>query len=311
MQATRLLSQRAASVVRYYKIDSGHNHGALQQLALQNFNRALTRPVPPLRAGRDLLKRIGKCLAFGCNPRQTADAAVLVRTVVNDWDRIEMIIRNCGTEEGLVYKQTLRAADETSLAASEPTWKLWGQRQQLSQVAVQAVTHLLNHAIATAAPAHKSIWHALRSGDTNSSPGGLAFTHADFNFGHVRLPLDIITASRAELGSHSAYTRLRSFKVFRNRACLSFGVFIRSNIHMAVVADGVIHATTNFNGATPDAIASLEEELDRVAGFQRDPATHNEARRRHAYILQAIQKLEDETWNRNDAVEYFGSASPA
>ncbi|EFQ25983.1 hypothetical protein CGRA01v4_14397 [Colletotrichum graminicola] len=313
MQATRLLSQQAAApLVRRVIPNARRGHAPLRHLKLLNPESAVPTPKPRLRAGRDLLQRIGKCLAFGCNPQQTADAAAVVRTVVNDWARIEMTLSKCGTQEDLVYKQTLlRPGDEASLATPEPTWKVFGQRQQLSQVACQATMHLLNHAIATAAPDRKWIWHALRAGDITGSPGRLAVDATRLRFQPVRLPLDIITGSGEELGSHSAYARLLTYSLFSDRACLTFKVYIRSNIRMAVIADGFVQMSTSFNQATPDAISSLKQELGRMTAFQHDRDTQNRARIQHAELLNAIEKLENETWNRDDAVEDFGSASPA
>ncbi|KAK2038405.1 hypothetical protein LZ31DRAFT_478923 [Colletotrichum somersetense] len=312
MQAARLLlSQRAAPLARRHISGS-----QLTQAALERPGTVNKIPNPIFVPGPVLLQRVGRCLAFGCNPKQTADAAALVRTVVDDWARIEMALARCGTSETLVvHKQTLLPAKDASPEGdgSGPLpWKALDMREKLSRLAFEATTGFLNHVAATAAPESKRLWHALRTRDTRRSPGALAITAVNLNFAPVRPPppsTSLRVICGLGLGSHSAYVRLDSYSLpddLGSRASLVFKVFIRSSVRMNVMADATIHALVYYGVLNSGIIQTIAPELRRAMALEQ--LSQHKARRQRRDLVAAIEKLERETWNRDDAVEDLGSA---
>ncbi|KAK2056764.1 hypothetical protein LY76DRAFT_617663 [Colletotrichum caudatum] len=321
MQATRLLlPRRAAPLAR--------RHTGGRQLT----QAALERPAPPKPGtvkkisdptfvpGPVLLRRIGRCLAFGCDPGQTADAAALVRTVVDDWARIEMTLARCGTSgRRVVHRRTLLPARDASPEGdgSGPLpWKALDLHEQLSRLAFEAMTGFLDHVGATAAPESRRLWHTLRTGDARPSPGPLTINAVNLNLAPVRLPHlhDHYGSciSGLGLGSHSAYVRLDSYSLPDdpdNRASLVFKVFIRSSVLMKVMANATIHASVYYGALDTRIRPTIAPELRRVMALERSARAMARWQRRG--LVVAIEKLERETWNRDDAVEDLGSASPA
>ncbi|KAK2025513.1 hypothetical protein LX32DRAFT_596517 [Colletotrichum zoysiae] len=317
MQATRLrLPQRAAPLARRYIGTRGSQPAQAASERPRTVNRV---PFPDFVPGPVLLKRIGRCIAFGCDPRQTADAAALVRAVVDDWAGIEMALARCGTSGTLVaHRRTLLPAKDASPGGDESgllPWKALYMREQLSRLAFEAMTGFLDHAAATAAPEFKWLWRALRTKDTRRSPGVLAITAVNLNFAPVRPPPPIYITTLG-LGSHSAYVRLESCSLPddsddpRSPGSLVFRVFIRSSIRMTVMANATIHASLYCDVLRRRIIpTTIAPELRRVALLER--SAHVEAGRQRRALMAAIEKLERETWNRDDAVEDLGSASSA
>ncbi|KAK1983660.1 hypothetical protein LZ30DRAFT_780404 [Colletotrichum cereale] len=249
--------------------------------------------------------RIGKCLSFGCNPQQTADAVALVRAVVDHYANIMMTLAGCATRADLVPKQTLRAggetSDETSGEGSELPWMTFGRTDRMLQVAVCAVTRVLDHTVATASLQYEWLWRLLQDGDSALFPSRLIVTGVHLNDRCTR-------KERSE--TISAHAQLRAYDVLEDRANLIWRVLIWSNVEMTVTADVTIYTSTFFNEATPQARRLLEQELTRMAAFGYDEPTRIQKRNLLAALILRINKLEKGTHKSKHAVEDLGSATP-
>ncbi|KAK2006027.1 hypothetical protein LZ32DRAFT_544847 [Colletotrichum eremochloae] len=300
MQLTRLLSKRAPVLVRRVFNHVNQVTPASTGPVPGTSETAVTDPVDHFPRYRDLLKRVGRCLAFGCNPQQTAEAAALVRTIVNDGILIEMARSQCSPKPSLVYKQVLQRGDNT--ATGKLMWRSFDLYSQLLQVSVQTAKHFLDHVVDTAT-IHKSLLEAIRSNSPNRSFGGLSVIGSQLKLRPVRIPpLHIITA---------AYARLSSFHFAEDGIEISLRVFIWSNRQRSVIADATIQTVTKIASTHPDAKRYLAVALKRASQLGRDPDTQDLMRQKGIAILSAVEKLENETWNRDDAVEDLGSAPSA
>ncbi|KAK1953550.1 hypothetical protein LY78DRAFT_594315 [Colletotrichum sublineola] len=309
MQLTRLLSQRAPVLVR--RVFNHVNQGtpASTGPVPGTSETAVTDPVDHFPRYRDLLKRVGRCLAFGCNPQQTAEAAALVRTIVNDGILIEMGRSQCSPKPSLVYKQVLQRGDNT--ATGKLMWRSFDLYSQLLQVSVQTAKHFLDHVVDTAT-IHKSLLEAIRSNSPNRSFGGLSVIGSQLKLRPVRLPLTHHHCGcYVGHGGVSAYARLSSFHFAEDGIEISLRVFIWSNRQRSVIADATIQTVTKIASTHPDAKRYLAVALKRASQLGRDPDTQDLMRQKGIAILSAVQKLENETWNRDDAVEDLGSAPSA
>ncbi|GKT94873.1 thioesterase/thiol ester dehydrase-isomerase protein [Colletotrichum tofieldiae] len=287
MQVTRLLTKQAASPARSLR-DALRFGGAPSARLLTHQGRdrqpsvqgVAGQPTVEWQSSRVLLRRIGKCLTFGCNPQQTADAAALVRTIVNTWPGILASLAACDTRECLVYKGPLSEGVERSPEGSRPPWQSIGRHTQLVRVAQEAAVRFLDYTLATAAP---------KIGSNGS------------NF-------EMKMRSVPQAQNVSACIRLDSYESFEERGDFTLKVFIWSHKHLAKIAEATL--LVNYDQeATPKMKPFLRRELERMAALGWDPAAYDRARQERDAILSAVDKLDKDTWDRDDAVEDFGSAS--
>ncbi|KAJ3940017.1 uncharacterized protein N0V96_010012 [Colletotrichum fioriniae] len=85
---------------------------------------------------RELYKRIGKCLAFGCNPDQTQRAASLLRAINNDWRNLHAVSQG--------FYDPKNSAYTTRLRDGEPSHRPWLLLSLEPQV-ISAYTRLLSN----------------------------------------------------------------------------------------------------------------------------------------------------------------------
>ncbi|OHW89936.1 hypothetical protein CSPAE12_11482 [Colletotrichum incanum] len=305
MQLTRLLTKQATTSVRSLRVGGAPSARVLthQRQDRQTSAQGLPgKPVVEWQSSRVLLRRIGKCLAFGCSPQQTADAAALVRTIVNTWPGILMSLAACDTRDCLVYKGPLSEGIERSLEGSRPPWQGIGRHTQLVRIAQQAAVRFLDYTLVTAAPEDQKQWQQLRD---ENGPGTERFTS--------RLVVNDVWLSNVhrsvpEAQNVSACARLESYESFEERGDFTLKVFIWSHKRLAKIAEATL--LVNYNQeATPKMKPFLRRELERMATLGWDPAAYDRARQERDAILSAVDKLDKDTWDRDDAVEDFGSAS--
>ncbi|GJC89223.1 hypothetical protein ColLi_12061 [Colletotrichum liriopes] len=309
MQVTRLLTKQAASPARSLR-DALRFGGApsARLLTRQGRDRQPSlqgvpgQPMVEWQSSRVLLRRIGKCLAFGCNPQQTADAAALVRTIVNTWPGILASLAACDTRECLVYKGPLSEGVERSPEGSRPPWQGIGRHTQLVRVAQAAAVRFLDYTLATAAPEDQKQWQQLR--DEN----GLGTDRFTSRLVVNDVWLSNVHRSVPQAQNVSACVRLDSYESFEERGDFTLQVFIWSHKHLAKIAEATL--LVNYDeDATPKMKPFLRRELERMAALGWDPAAYDRARQERDAILSAVDKLDKDTWDRDDAVEDFGSAS--
>ncbi|EXF81176.1 hypothetical protein CFIO01_11983 [Colletotrichum fioriniae PJ7] len=287
--ATRLQQSMLSRVVSEYSREAKPAAAA----AAKATKRATAISLSP----RELYKRIGKCLAFGCNPDQTQRAASLLRAINNDWRNLHAVSQG--------FYDPKNSAYTTRLRDGEPSHRPWlgiSQVSTLTQVAEQSIAHFLDHVLETADPQDRQEWESLRDNQTRnkalttlqcqseSSPQSRAFSL-------LSLEPQVI----------SAYTRLLS-NDYEEKSTFSFKVVVYSHKRMAKIADLNMRLKTNSHDNKP--LPWLSRELKRVADLTSTDAERNAAYTDAKYIGKMVSNLELGTWKRPDATEDFGTAAP-
>ncbi|GJD03617.1 hypothetical protein ColKHC_12442 [Colletotrichum higginsianum] len=241
-----------------------------------------TRPAPPADALRQgsrvetsdgdvLLRRIGKCLSFGCTPRQTADAAALVRDIADNWLAIQMTLAARSPQaRDLVYTGALWKdnADRILDPSTPRPWKGIGRHAQLVRVGQEAAVRFLDYSLATAPPRYQQMWEKLRD-------------EGERNHGHEVPPhLELADVWLAHVDNRvlqtqnvSALARLDSHKRFLDNGEFTLTVSIWSHRYIAKLADATVLVTYNTNTAHRNE-TFLNKELRRMADLGLDPQRH-------------------------------------
>ncbi|CCF45795.1 hypothetical protein CH063_14756 [Colletotrichum higginsianum] len=259
--------------------------------------------------GDVLLRRIGKCLSFGCTPPQTADAAALVRDIADNWLAIQMTLAARSPQaRDLVYTGALwkDSADRILDPSTPRPWKGIGRHAQLVRVGQEAAVRFLDYSLATAPPRYQKMWEKLRD-------------EGERNHGHEVPPhLELADVWLAHVDNRvlqtqnvSALARLDSHKRFLDNGEFTLTVSIWSHRYIAKLADATVLVTYNTNTAHRNE-TFLNKELRRMADLGLDPPkAYHQAMQKGEAVLCAVEKLEKDTWDSADAVEDFGSASTA
>ncbi|KXH63503.1 hypothetical protein CNYM01_10369 [Colletotrichum nymphaeae SA-01] len=246
---------------------------------------------------RELYKRIGKCLAFGCDPDQTQRAASLLRTINDEWRNLHAVSQGFHDPKNSAY--TVRLRD------GEPSHRPWlgtSQASTLTQVAEQSIARFLDRVLETADPQDRLEWERLRDNQTFNETLTTMYCHNGATpqtraFPTLSLEPQVI----------SAYTRLLS-NDYEERSTFRFKVVIYSHKHFTKIADLNIKLKTWTHDRNP--LPWLSRELKRVAELTSTDAERNDAHGYARYIAKMVTTLELGTWRRPDAKEDFGSAAP-
>ncbi|KAL0766433.1 hypothetical protein CaCOL14_010878 [Colletotrichum acutatum] len=246
---------------------------------------------------RELYKRIGKCLAFGCDPDQTQRAASLLRTINNDWRNLHAVSQGFYDPKNSAY--TIRLRD------GEPSHRPWlgiSQVSTLTQVAEQSIARFLDRVLETADPQDRLEWERLRDNQTRNE------TLATIQCQRGSSPQTrTFSALLLEPQVISAYARLLSTD-YEERSTFCFKVVIYSHQRFAKIADLNMELKTYTHDKKP--LPWLSRELKRVADLTSTDAERNAAYIDAKYIGNMVSSLELGTWKRPDAKEDFGSAAP-
>lgn len=95
-----------------------------QPPATETFRKYLRqpRPTPKFQGAYTVYERIGKCLAFGCDARQTADAARIIRTVAKDWTRLQMSKSNALVDPRATWRARIDVKKKDATWEPETAW---------------------------------------------------------------------------------------------------------------------------------------------------------------------------------------------
>ncbi|KAI0525524.1 thioesterase-like superfamily-domain-containing protein [Xylaria bambusicola] len=241
--------------------------------------------LPPPRWVSDVRARVGKCISFGCDPAQVQRAAMIMGTLAREWR-----ILSAGSEGFLTG----------SRGGLENQQVVWGEMDSFSHVnnanyiryAESARVNWILH-FAVEDPKHKEAWKDLMQ--PKSIGLIMKSITADYKF-------PMTTPDRI-----SAYHRLRICPE-ETHTSLILDCIILSHRHRRIAA------RTFEDVAIYDYREAKKTVLpDFMLGVLRDTWRKQEeratwARERIRGILNEVESLEKETWNREDAVEDLGVA---
>ncbi|OLN96741.1 hypothetical protein CCHL11_02422 [Colletotrichum chlorophyti] len=262
------------------------------------------------RSGRHLLRRIGVCLAFGCNPHQTSEAARIVRTIESDWRRIQLTTNAGHLPEEAMYEHRLQRAgvlqDANGAPNRKPHWQNLTRHSPLLHIAEQSMIRFFEHGIATATPENQENWKVLREeGYPNRNE-----KHRHALMVH-RAWLPYADPRVLEQQRVCAHTRIQLDENFGETGEVQLRTVIWSHRWMDRVAEAV--SVLRFSQpVSKKRWAWLPDEISRLARLASDSPAVEAARGEYISLLEAVDELEKSTWNRRDAVEDFGTnAAPA
>ncbi|KAK3366124.1 thioesterase-like superfamily-domain-containing protein [Lasiosphaeria ovina] len=251
----------------------------------------LPPPPPPSRWITELRTRVGRCISFGCDNQQISRAAAVARAIALEWRDLL-----AGSEGFLTGGR--RGLDRQKIA--------WGEMDSFGHVnnvnyyryAESARVNWITNFAVHVDPAHRSEWSELMSPKAT----GLIMRSlkADFKFPMV-YPDNI-----------SVYHKLRT-KPERDAAPSAFMLdcVVLSHQHRRIAArleeDIVIYDYKAAKKASmPPFMLDLFAETYRL---QVEETAR--ARGRIWDLIAAVERLEKETWDREDAVEDMGSSKGA
>ncbi|KAI8297556.1 hypothetical protein K4K61_012739 [Colletotrichum sp. SAR11_59] len=238
------------------------------------------KPAPQYLNASFFLKRIGKCLMFGCNEEQVTVAARLVRQIAKDFPRLQMARSNAVVDPKAVYTERL---DMTKRIQLEPLSKTfgakWDQIQRMQRKAWKVDSHSLSHKPVSPLAIQNMQW-----------PSNLRYDR-------TRKTQNI-----------SLYTRLESFTEMDRRVKFILDVALWSHSANAFLVNAKVtlvflYPRKQLQGKSTRWFA---EEMERMLNHAT-PEVWQEGRD----LIDTIRILESQTWNRADAVEDLGSASSA
>ncbi|KAK3995595.1 thioesterase-like superfamily-domain-containing protein [Cladorrhinum sp. PSN332] len=244
---------------------------------------------PPSRWIGDLRDRIGKCIIFGCNNQQVSRAAVVLRALALEWK--DLLAGSDGYLTG-----GRRGLDGREIA--------WGEMDSFGHVnnvnyyryAESARVNWITNFSVHVDPKHRQQWAELMS--PKSTGLIMRSLKADFKFPMV-YPDKI-----------SVYHKLRAQPAAEPVAPSNFMLdcIVLSHQHKRVSAkleeDIVVY---DYKAARKTSMPDFMLELFNET-WEMQEAEETRARTRIWELINAVEKLEKETWDREDAVEDMGSA---
>ncbi|KAJ0108137.1 hypothetical protein J7T55_007256 [Diaporthe amygdali] len=244
---------------------------------------------PPQRWLSDLQSRLGKCIMFGCSPAQVAQASKVLHALATEWRPLSAGSEGflSGGRRGLEGQQVVWGEQDSFQHVNNTRYVRWAESAR-----VNWMTNFANHVD----PAHRREWAELM---TPRSVGLiLKSIKVDFKF-PMTYPDKV-----------SVYHRLRyppSAQPSPSSLILDAVVF--SHRHRRVSArveeDIVIY---DYRAARKtEMLPFMRDVLEDT--FAQQEAERVRARTRIWDLIGDVERLENETWNRPDAVEDMGGAA--
>ncbi|KAL2017101.1 hypothetical protein VTK56DRAFT_2573 [Thermocarpiscus australiensis] len=245
-------------------------------------------PPPPSRWISELRARIGKCLIFGCDNQQIARAAAVLRALATEWRELLAGSEGflTGGRRGLDGREIVWGEMDTFGHVNNVNYYRYAESARMNWITNFAV-HV--------DPAHREEWAGLMSPKAT----GLIMRSlkADFKFPMV-YPDKI-----------SVYHKLRA-RPEGDPAPSSFMLdcIVLSHQHRRISArleeDVVVY---DYRAARKTSMPDFMLDMfDKTWRLQEQETFR--ARTRIWQLIEAVEELEKETWDRADAVEDLGSA---
>ncbi|ROV88648.1 hypothetical protein VMCG_10321 [Cytospora schulzeri] len=244
---------------------------------------------PPPRWLSDIRSRLGKCLMFGCSPAQVAEAGQVIRALAGEWRELLAGSEGflTGGRRGLDGQQVVWGEQDSFQHVNNVRYIRWAESSR-----VNWVTNFALHVD----PAHRKEWSELM---TPKSVGLiLKSIKSDFKF-PMTYPDKV-----------SVYHKLRLPPSAQpSPSSLILDAVIYSHRHQRVAArieeDIVIY---DYESAKKtEMLPFMRDVLEDTFRLQKSEEAR--ARKRIWDLINSVEKLEKETWDRADAVEDNGTAT--
>ncbi|KAF9872103.1 hypothetical protein CkaCkLH20_10440 [Colletotrichum karsti] len=259
---------------------------------------------PSYGSAADFLRRIGKCLAFGCDETQTAEAARLAGIVAQDWADIQMGQGNAIIDPAAVHRDRIDRSKKD--ASWEPDSEVWGAIPRsfpVPAIAERAALKFLGYQLEVADPGIRAKWHQLQTRQRRAHNLG----------GHPAIRVVLVPPltirkinwpkyTRA-VQNVSAYTRLESFEQVNDDYRFTLAVSIWSHRTNTLIAEA--HVIMRLRPWQREKeMKWFVHEMGRLLNHESSGMVAL-----YRNMNQALRRLETQTWDRTDAVEDFGSAA--
>lgn len=244
---------------------------------------------PPKRWLSDLQARLGRCLTFGCTPAQVSEAGLVLGALAGEWRALLAGSEGflTGGRRGLDGQQVVWGEQDSFRHVNNVRYVGWAEASRVNWVTSFAVR---------AGPARGGEWAELM---TPRSVGLiLKSIRSDFK------------APMTYPDKVSVYHRLRFPPSGQpSPSSLMLDAVVFSHRHRRVTArieeDIVIY---DYRSAKPtEMLPFMRDVLEDT--FRLQEAEEVRARTRIWDLIGSVEKLEEETWNRADAVEDHGSVT--
>ncbi|KAK3685378.1 thioesterase-like superfamily-domain-containing protein [Podospora appendiculata] len=275
------------STIATLRLRPSHSRQISSSSAALSSATASIPPPPPSRWIADLRARIGKCIIFGCSNQQISRAAAVLRVLATEWR--ELVAGSEGFLSG-----GRRGLDSHKIA--------WGEMDSFQHVnnvnyyryAESARVNWITNFSVHVDPEHREQWANLM---TPKAIGLIMKSlKADFKFPMV-YPDKI-----------SVYHKLRSAPE-GNPAPSAFMLdcIVLSHQHRRIAArleeDIVVY---DYRAASKASMPPFMVDLF-AATYRMQQEETAKARARIWELMEIVKTLEKETWDREDAVEDFGT----
>ncbi|KIH91999.1 hypothetical protein SPBR_02950 [Sporothrix brasiliensis 5110] len=244
-------------------------------------------PLPPARWLADLRHRVGKCIMFGCSTAQVSEAAMVARALATEWRRLI-----AGSEGYLTGERR----------GLEGQKVVWGEMDSFAHVnnvvyaryAESSRVNWVNHIALHVDAAHSDQWQGLMQAQTV----GLIMKSLTTEF---KFPMTFPDAI-------SVYHRLRvSPEANSKSTSLLLDCLVLSHSHKRIAAR--VYEDVSFYDYRTASKTQMPEFMREVLTDLWQQQLHEAtlARIRIWELVAAVERLEKQTWDREEAVEDIGS----
>ncbi|KAI8952719.1 thioesterase-like superfamily-domain-containing protein [Xylaria longipes] len=245
-----------------------------------------SQPLPPTRWVSDVRARIGKCIGFGCDAAQIQRAAGVLGILAREWR-----VLSAGSEGFLTGRRQ----------GLENQQVVWGEMDSFGHVnntvyiryAESARVNWILH-FAAHDPKHRDAWRELMQPKTI----GLIMKSITADYKFPMTAPDTV----------SVYHKLRTCPEATHTS-LILDCIILSHRHRRVAARTFEDiAIYDYRDAKKTVLPGFMLDILRDTWRQQEERT-GWARGRIWDLLREVERLEKETWDREDAVEDMGAAA--
>ncbi|KAI1272777.1 thioesterase-like superfamily-domain-containing protein [Xylaria sp. FL0933] len=247
-----------------------------------------SQPLPPKKWVSDIRGRIGKCISFGCDQAQVQRAAEIIGTLAREWR-----VLSAGSE-GFLGGRGGGLEDQQVVWGEMDSFGHVNNTNYIRYAESSRVNWILHFAVED--PAHREAWGNLMQ----PKAIGLIMKSITAEYKFPMTAPDTI----------SAYHRLR-IRPEESHTSLMLECIILSHTHRRVAARTIEDVSIyDYREAKKMVLPDFMIDVfhDR---WRKQEERSNWARERIWGLLNEVESLEKETWNRADAVEDLGAAKSA
>ncbi|KAL1898277.1 hypothetical protein Sste5346_003685 [Sporothrix stenoceras] len=248
-----------------------------------------TPPLPPTRWLADLRNRVGKCIMFGCSAAQVAEAAAVARALATEWRRLTAGSEGylTGGRRGLECQKVVWGEMDSFAHVNNVVYARYAESSRVNWVN-QIALHV--------DPARSDQWQGLMQAQTI----GLIMKSLTTEF---KFPMTYPDAI-------SVYHRLRvSPDANPKSTSLLLDCVVLSHSHKRIAAR--LYEDVSFYDYRIASKTQMPEFIHKVlADIWRQQQQEMVLTRTRIWgLVAAVEQLEKQTWDREDAVEDLGATS--